>query len=164
MNTVPAIGTIFGSGAGSKLMARGRGSALIIACCVGIFGSLFTFIENWPLFLVSKFIVGSSIGLIGVIVARFIEEYVPLKWFGTSQAISLAFLQAGIFLSTIMGAILPADDDVEALKDNKTWRLIFAIQPIMYVITIVLFITLVGMDTPRFYIMQGQDEKAKDAI
>lgn len=63
-----------------------------------------------------------------------------------------------------MGAILPADDDVEALKDNKTWRLIFAIQPIMYVITIVLFITLVGMDTPRFYIMQGQDEKAKDAI
>ena len=29
MNTIPAVGTIFGSGLGSVLMARGRGMALI---------------------------------------------------------------------------------------------------------------------------------------
>jgi MFS family permease len=65
-------------------MGKGRAKAFIIAQCVGIFGSALTFIELWSLFLVAKFIVGASIGLTGVIVARFIEEYVPLKWFGTS--------------------------------------------------------------------------------
>ena len=84
MNTIPAIGTIFGSGLASVLMSRGRAQAFIIACCLGIFGSLVCFIENWIVFLVAKFVVGSSIGLTGVVVARYIEEYVPLKWFGTS--------------------------------------------------------------------------------
>ena len=115
MNTLPAIGTIFGSGLGAKLIGSGRARAFIIACCVGIFGSLFTFIENWYVFLLAKFIVGASIGMMGVTVARYIEEYVPLAWFGISQAISLAWLQAGIFLATIMGAILPPDDDELAL-------------------------------------------------
>lgn len=165
MNTIPAVGTIFGSGLGSKLMGSGRARAFVIACCVGIFGSLLTFIEVWSVFLTAKFIVGSSIGLTGVIVARYIEEYVPLKWFGISQAISLTFLQAGIFLSTIMGAILPPDDAPESeLKDNTSWYYIFALQPIMYVITIVLFFVFVRMDTPRFYIATDQTEKAKLAI
>ena len=164
MNTLPAIGTIFGSGAGAKLMARGRANAFIIACSVGIFGSLFTFILNWYVFLVAKFIVGASIGLMGVTVARFIEEYVPLAWFGTSQAISLAFLQAGVFLSTIMGAILPPDTNEELLKEDTNWRIIFAVQPTMLVLSIVLFLVLVRHDTPRFYIMNGQEQKAKSVI
>jgi len=126
MNTIPAVGTIFGSGAGSVLMGSGRARAFIIACCVGIAGSLLTFIENWGVFLAAKFIVGCSTGLLGVIVARYIEEYVPLKWFGTSQAISLTFLQAGIFFSTISGVILPSDEDEAGLKANTSWRLIFA--------------------------------------
>ena len=71
--------------------------------------------------MTAKFIVGSSIGLIGVIVARYIEEYVPLKWLGISQAISLTFFQAGIFLATIMGTLLPDDDDEAALEANTSW-------------------------------------------
>lgn len=139
-------------------MGSGRARAFIIACCVGIFGSLLTFIEVWSIFLTAKFIVGCSIGLTGVIVARYIEEYVPLKWFGISQAISLTFLQAGIFFSTIIGVILPPDEDEQALEENKTWRYIFAVQPIMYVITIILFMVFVRMDTIRFYITTGQIE------
>ena len=92
MNTIPAFGTIFGSGAASSLMVSGRAKAFIVACSLGICSSLFTFIENWIVFLVSKFFLGISIGMMGVIVARYIEEYVPLKWFGISQAISLTFL------------------------------------------------------------------------
>lgn len=84
MNVLPALGTIFGSGLGGILMSRGRAKAFIMACCVGIFGSLFTFIQNFYVFLFAKFIVGASIGITGVVVARYIEEYVPLKWFGTA--------------------------------------------------------------------------------
>ena len=92
MNTLPAVGTIFGSGLGSVLMGKGRALAFIVACSVGIAGSLLTFIANFYVFLVAKFIVGVSIGLTGVVVARYIEEYVPLKWFGISQAISFCCL------------------------------------------------------------------------
>ena len=127
INTVPAIGTIIGSGLGGNLMGRGRAMAFIAACCTGIAGSLITFWLNFIVFLIAKFIVGASIGMMGVVVARFIEEYVPLKWFGTSQAISLACLQGGIFLSTIVGAVLPPDDDKEALKDTNSWIFIFSL-------------------------------------
>ena len=119
MNTLPAVGTIFGSGFGARMIGSGRARTFVLANIVGIFGSLFTFIHNFNVFLCAKLIVGVSIGMMGVSVARFIEEYVPLKWFGTSQAISLAFLQGGIFLSTIIGVILPPDDDYTALKEDK---------------------------------------------
>ena len=164
MNVLPAIGTIFGSGLAAKVMSYGRSKSYVIACVLGIFGASFTFIENWYVFLFAKFVVGASIGLMGVTVARFIEEYVPLAWFGTSQAISLAFLQAGIFLATILGAILPDDEDNEALKDNLTYRIIFAVQPIMFILCIVLFYIFVRTDAPRFYIQRGQEDKAKAQI
>mmetsp|Transcript_15002 Transcript_15002/g.20364 ORF Transcript_15002/g.20364 Transcript_15002/m.20364 type:complete len:408 (+) Transcript_15002:200-1423(+) len=160
MNVLPAVGTICGSGCGSILMSRGRARAFIVACCVGILGSLFTFIESFYVFLFAKFIVGASIGLMGVVVARYIEEYVPLKWFGTSQAISLASLQGGIFISTIIGAVLPPDDD-PVLKDTKAWIGIFVLQPILLMAAIALFLLLVRTDTPRFYLSTGQEEKAK---
>ena len=152
MNTLPAIGTIFGSGLGAKLIGSGRARTFIIACCVGIFGSSFTFIKNWYVFLLAKFIVGASIGMTGVTVARYIDDYVPLAWTGVSQATSLAFLQAGVFLSTIMGAILPPDDDKEALKEDTSWRIIFAVQPILLIVSIILFLALIRHDPPRFYI------------
>ena len=90
-------------------------------------GSIFTLIKNWGIFLTAWFIVRISIGLTGVIVVRYIEEYVPLRLFGISQAISLTFLQTGIFLSTIVGFNLPNEVDKAGLEANKSWRLIFAV-------------------------------------
>lgn len=153
MNTIPAVGTIFGSGTGSKLLSMGRAKAFVIACLVGIVGSSITMIENWWVFLFAKFIVGAAIGITGVVVARYIEEYVPLAWFGTSQAISLAALQSGFFIATLMGLILPPDEDEEALEDDKSWRLIFALQPMLYILSIILFYIFVGADPPRYYII-----------
>ena len=127
MNSIPVFGTILGCGLASYLMKSGRAQAFINACVVGIAGSILTQIEHWGVFLTAKFIVGISLGLTCVIVARFIEEYVPLKWFGISQAISLTFLQTGIFLSTIVGFNLPNEDDETGLMTNKSWRIIFAV-------------------------------------
>jgi len=95
------------------------------------------------------------VGFTGVIVARFIEEYVPLKWFGISQAISLTFLQAGILLSTLMGGILPNEDDIVGLAEDQKWRLIFIIQPMLYGLVLVLFFVLIGIDPPKFYLLTG---------
>ena len=51
-----------------------------------------------------------------------------------------------------MGAILPPDHDKVALAEDKNWRIIFAVQPIMLITTIILFLVLVRHDPPRFYI------------
>ena len=45
---------------------------------------MLTMIESWSVFLIAKFIVGMAMGMTGVVVARYIEEWVPLKWFGIS--------------------------------------------------------------------------------
>mmetsp|Transcript_4035 Transcript_4035/g.4900 ORF Transcript_4035/g.4900 Transcript_4035/m.4900 type:complete len:109 (-) Transcript_4035:1144-1470(-) len=107
MNTIPSVGTILGSIFGSLLIQRGRARAFVIAMLIGMGGSLLTLVANWPVFLVAKLVVGVSMGITGVLVARYIEEWVPLEWFGISQAISLTCLQLGVLLSTIMGLILP---------------------------------------------------------
>ena len=63
-----------------------------------------------------------------------------------------------------MAVFLPSDDDEEALLANESWRGIFAVQPVLLVAAIVLFLMLVRTDTPRFYISKGENEKAKLAI
>ena len=98
-----------------------------MAIIIGLVGSFFTLVQSWPFFLFCKFVVGISMGLTGVIVARYIEEWVPLKWFGISQAISLTCLQLGVLISTLMGLILPPEDDKQALKDDKNYKLIFLV-------------------------------------
>lgn len=92
MNTIPSVGTICGSIIASLLIQQGRARAFICALVVGILGSLLTLIASWEVFLVAKLIVGVSMGMSGVIVARYIEEWVPIEWFGVSQAISLTCL------------------------------------------------------------------------
>ena len=92
MNTIPSVGTICGSIVASLLIQHGRARAFLSALLIGIFGSLLTLIANWYVFLFAKLIVGVSMGMSGVIVARYIEEWVPIEWFGVSQAISLTCL------------------------------------------------------------------------
>ena len=67
-------------------------------------------------------------------------------------------------MSTIIGVALPPDADPEKLAATENWIIIFAVQPILLVVTLILFYTLVRTDTPRFYITQGEDEKAREVI
>ena len=67
-------------------------------------------------------------------------------------------------MSTIIGVALPPDADPDKLAATENWIIIFTVQPILLVVTLILFYTLVRTDTPRFYIMQGDDEKAKEVI
>ena len=164
MNTLPAIGTIIGSTLAGHLIQSGRARAFVLAMIIGIIGGLVSLIWNWYVFLFAKLIVGTAMGMIGVVVARYIEEWVPLKWFGISQAISLTCLQLGVLLATLMGSILPPEDDEEALKENETWRIVFLLQPTVCLVAMVLFFALVRLNPPKFYLLTGQEQKARQAI
>ena len=89
MNTLFCVGTIVGTSLGGKLMQTGRQRAFIVSCFVGLFGSLLTFIISWPVFLIAKFICGINYGMVGVVIARMIEEYVPTAYYGFCAAIGI---------------------------------------------------------------------------
>ena len=89
MNTLFCFGTIAGTSVGGKIMQNGRNRAFIISCIVGIIGSGLTFIINWYIFLFAKFICGMNYGMVGVVIARMIEEYVPTAYYGVCAAIGI---------------------------------------------------------------------------
>ena len=63
-----------------------------------------------------------------------------------------------------MGLILPPDEEEEELKEDGNWRVIFAIQPALYLLSIALFYVFVRIDSPRYYIIKGDERNAKLAI
>ena len=89
MNTLFCVGTIVGTSLGGKIMQSGRNRAFIISGIVGMVGSLLTFIINWYVFLTAKFICGINYGMVGVVIARMIEEYVPTAYYGICAAIGI---------------------------------------------------------------------------
>ena len=155
MNTLFCIGTIFGTSIGGKLMQSGRNRAFIVAGFVGMFGSLLTFIINWYVFLIAKFICGMNYGMVGVVIARMIEEYVPTAYYGVCAAIGIMAIQFGTFLAGLSSLVLPPDEDVEALKTTKNYYIIFAIQPTIQLVGLITYFIYLNTDTPKFYLMNG---------
>jgi len=54
-----------------------------------------------------------------------------------------------------MGAILPPENEIAALEADQSWRLIYLLQPLLYILVLVLFIVLIGIDPPKFYLLTG---------
>lgn len=126
MNTLFCVGTIVGTSLGGKLMQSGRNRAFYVSCVVGMVGSLLTFIISWPVFLIAKFICGVNYGMVGVVIARMIEEYVPTAYYGVCAAIGIMAIQFGTFLAGFFSIVLPPDDSPE-LETTKNFYIIYAV-------------------------------------
>jgi MFS family permease len=131
MNTLFCVGTIFGTSFCGKTMSTSRNRAFIISGIVGLVGSLLTFYINWYVFLIAKFICGFNYGMVGVVVARMIEEYVPTAYYGFCAAIGIAAIQLGTLVGSLAGLVLPPDEDKEALAATKNYYIIYAVQPVL---------------------------------
>ena len=90
-------------------------------------GSLLTFIINWYVFLIAKFICGMNYGMVGVVIARMIEEYVPTAYYGICAAIGIMAIQFGTFLAALSSLVLPPDEEPEKLAATKNYYIIYAI-------------------------------------
>jgi len=164
MNTVFCVGTIFGTSFAGKTMSTSRNMAFKISCFVGLVGSLLPFIVNWYVFLIAKFICGFNYGMVGVVVARMIEEYVPTSYYGVCAAIGIACIQLGTLLGSVIGMVLPPDEDEEALYSTKNFYIVYALQPVCQVISIIMYWTFLNTETPKFYLMNNKVDEAKAVI
>ena len=158
------LGLIFGSLAGGPLIQKGRRWALLVGCSIGIIGVALSIPVNFALFVASRFILGFVQGVNLVAGNRFIEEYIPLALFPTMVAIKHVFEGIGYMWAFFSVDFLPKDSETAALAANKSYLIIIVIPGIFYIIAVVMMLAVIRNETPKFYIMQGNDSKAKEII
>ena len=53
---------------------------------------------------------------------------------------------------------------MQAMEDNKTWRLIFGFPLLLYVIIIFGFMVVIRYDSPTYYVARGDTAKAREVV
>lgn len=125
------LGMTIGAVSGGVMMKIGRRKSMFICLVIGLAGNFMTIdINNFAMIIIGRFLFGISSGLYSSIVPKMFAETIPqhilssvVASFCTSQAFAT-------FISFLMGAILPDDDDTEALKDTNRWLVFYIYVPV----------------------------------
>ena len=56
------------------------------------------------------------------------------------------------------GLLLPPDTDVHALVSSDMWRFIYGFPAVLYLVMIVLLLTVVRHDSPKYSLVMGKKE------
>jgi len=147
----------FGSLAGGKLMKIGRRKAQFVNISIGLVGTAMTAILNTENILLGRFLFGFSSGLLCTTIPRYVEETVPVHLFDNIGPIFNVSQGTGTFFSYLLGELLPADTDAEALKATDRWRILYFYFPAtIYIILLFCFIFTVRHDSVKFLVMNGK--------
>ena len=142
----------------------GRRLSMILTSLVGIAGVSLTMIFNFYILLVGRVLLGFAAGSQGAIAIRMIGEYLPKHMKRYGVGIFMVFSNLSSLIALFSGLILPKNTDTEALKDNKTWRIIFAVPYIFYTALLFGFLVVMRQDSPKYYISKGDRQAAIKAI
>ena len=145
------LGCTFGAASGGKLMQYGRRRAHFIAVFAGMFGVVFTLLQDFEMQLFGRLVYGFAAGLQSVVSPRFIEEFVPLDYCGTCIAIFTFAQNLGLLVAMLIAVILPDDLDTEALEANRSWRIIFGLPLATYALILLGLVFLLPYDSPKFH-------------
>ena len=158
------LGCCLGAASGGKLMQYGRRRAHLIALFAGMFGVVFTLIKDFEMQLFGRLVYGYAAGLQSVVSPRFIEEYVPNDYVGTCITIFTFAQNLGLLIAMFIAVILPEDWDIESLEANESWRIIFGLPIISYLMILIGLVFLIPYDAPKYHISQGERYKALKSI
>lgn len=93
-----------------------------------------------------------------------VDEYVPLQMFSTCSPVFSFALNIGTLIATFSAVILPKDDASDTvLAENETWRYIYGLPIVFYVIVFFGMLFLVPTDTPKF-LLQSDRASAEKAV
>ena len=93
------------------LMVKGRKLTIQIGLLVVAVGFIPSFFLNWPLYLCSRAIVATGIGLSKTTASRYAEEYLPLAYYGMGNAAIQFFAALGLFELSLMAFLYPSISD-----------------------------------------------------
>ena len=128
---------------------------------MAMFGSLTTMVGSTPFLCFGRFFVGLGGGTANVVFGKMITETLP-------EELASKFLMAhngsfcvGFVVVFGLGALLPDPEDVEAMKDDQMWRVIYLVPFFVGVIEILLIIFVYKYEPIAFCIMTGRDDEGK---
>ena len=124
-------------------MNHGRRFALLIAAVIGLSGTIMCGFLNFYMILTGRVLFGFAAGIISAAAPRYIEETVPshlYDYFGPT----FPFAQTiGALCGFFITAILPADDDKEALAATNKWRVVYCFFPASLFLVMLMSLLLV---------------------
>jgi hypothetical protein len=121
------LGTTTGVISGGTILKIVRQNTFILASVIVFNGSSFYLVKSMTWILIGRLIYGVGCGIFKLVGLRFIEVTVPdrlLSLYSTPFMCSVAF---GSTIALLMGAGLPDDNKLEALKNIEFWLAILVL-------------------------------------
>ena len=146
-------------------MGIGRRRAQFVNIAIGLAGTAMTMILRFEAILLGRFLFGFSSGLFTTTIPRYVEETVPTRLFDSIGPLYICSQSLGTLFSYLLGEILPADTDLEALRKTERWRAFYFYFPgASYVLVLLAFIFTVKHDSVKFLVTKGKTAEAKEAL
>ena len=149
------LGTVLGSIAWGRLADKiGRKQAFI--WCIGVLvaftaASAFTPVNGWVVLAILRTGVGFGVGGLNITSVPYVQEFVPAKQRGLLAGLTSVFIPAGIFLGGLV---------TKYLGDDLGWRGLIAVGCIPIIL---LAWARIIPESPRFLLMRGREQEARDA-
>ena len=149
------LGTVLGSIAWGRLADKiGRKQAFI--WCIGVLvaftaASAFTPVNGWIVLAILRTGVGFGVGGLNITSVPYVQEFVPAKQRGLLAGLTSVFIPAGIFLGGLA---------TKYLGDDLGWRGLIAVGCIPIIL---LAWARIIPESPRFLLMRGREQEARDA-
>ena len=125
------LGMTLGAVTGGRLMQIGRRKSMFILLVIGVAGNLITInIDSFPMLLTGRFLYGFASGSYTSIVPKMMEETLPNHLFSTIIATFCCSQTLATLVAFLLGAILPPDDDKDALIATHKWLVFYVYVPI----------------------------------
>ena len=94
-----------------------------------------------------------------------VDEYVPLTVYNKVTPIFSFCINLGTTIAAFTAVILPKDEaSTEVLAQNTSWRYIYAFPILLYLLVLIGLFLFVPTDTPKYYLIQGDREKAAEVV
>jgi SP family galactose:H+ symporter-like MFS transporter len=155
LTTMVVIGQIAGAlGAGVLANAIGRKkSVVLILVAYAAFALLGAFSIALPMLLTARFLLGTTIGVMVVVVPVYVAESAPAAVRGALLTTYQLTIVSGLIVGYLAGYLL---------ADTHSWRLMLglAVVPVMLLLPMVIRLP----DTARWYLLNGRVDDARRAL
>jgi SP family galactose:H+ symporter-like MFS transporter len=155
LTTMVVIGQIAGAlGAGVLANAIGRKkSVVLILVAYAAFALLGAFSIALPMLLTARFLLGTTIGVMVVVVPVYVAESAPAAVRGALLTTYQLTIVSGLIVGYLAGYLL---------ADTHSWRLMLglAVVPVMLLLPMVIRLP----DTARWYLLKGRVDDARRAL